>query len=524
MLEKKEIGNGPVDRQWVRLLRAVLSALVVCAAVLSLASCNAAVETDNLTEVGISVTEEKLLIHNWIDGIASYDYTAVCNSHTPAKGERKEFTRLFVDGSGNAALGLMENGDWTFTVRAFNSHGNQLYEGTCRSYVSGDHLEVPIVLALRKVGEGRVTFNITARCTGLDVHLAVYWQSYDGTEAGSSTEFITSCDGDIDTFTGEVALPENRYSVKVEVYSADKVLATDITDIFVLDDEEIRVIGVLDGQEDQEGAITPIPPKVPVGHIEVSGTMKSGKTVTATWVSEGETAPTRMCWYLDGAELSEHSTSMTFVLPSPGMHYLTATAMADTESYSDEYVLNLASSPIKETGGVIIYDRGEAYGTYWFDEYREHYRIDDEGNGWRYIVAQVVDAGQGTESSPAWTLATSAGALSGTTGSSVGAGTTGTAALVSSMGNKSGTYTYGGRICRPAPAGVVDFGTEWCLPTKNEAPYIISAMLSGRLASVRFWTCTQYSSGSTYLADPGTNSTSAVSMTTGAGLVVVKYI
>ena len=513
-----------MDRKRTRLLQTVLSALVIFAAALSLASCNAALKTDSLTEVGISVTEEKYLTHNWIDGIASYDYTAVCNSHTPARGEQKEFTRLFVDGSGNGTLGLMENGDWTFTVRAFNSHGNQLYEDTCRSYVSGDHLEVPIVLALRKVGEGRVTFNITARCTGLDVHLAVYWKSYDGEVSGSSTEFATSCNGDIDTFTGEITIPENRYSVKVEVYTADKVLATDITDIFVLDGEEIRINGVLDGQEDQEVTITPLPPKVPVGHIEVTGTMKSGNTVTATWVSEGETAPTRMCWYLDGSELSDHGTSMTFVLPSSGMHYLTATALADTESYSDEYVLNLASSPIKATNGVIIYDRGESYGTYWFDEYKEHYRVDDEGNGWRYIVAQVVDAGQGTESSPAWTLATSAGALSGTTGSSVGAGASGTAVLVSSMGNASGTYTYDGRICRPAPAGVKDAGAEWCLPTRNEAPYIISAMFSGKLPSVRFWTCTQYSSGSAYLADPGTNSTSATSKTTGVGLVVVKYI
>lgn len=498
---------------------AVIVAFLAC-------SCDSTPEERGLTTVGISITEDKLLTHSWVDGIASYDYKAVCNSHTPAKGEVAEWTELFVDGSGNAPLGLMENGDWTFTVRAFNSHGTQLYEGSCRDFVSGDHLEVPIVLALRKTGEGTVSFNITGRCSGLDARLGVYWHSYDGRDAGSSTAFSTASDGDTDTFTGSVTLPENRYSIRVEVYtpSTDTVLATDITDILVLAGENIWINGVLDGQKDQGGALTPIPPKVPTGHIEVSGTLKSGKTVTATWVNDGTVSPDRLCWYLDGNEISSHTASVTFVLPSPGMHYLTATATKGTESYYDEYPLDLASSPIQATNGVIVYDRGASYGTYWFDEYKEHYRIDDEGNGWRYIVAQVIDTGAGTAGSPAWTLAKSSGALTGSTAASVGSGKTGTDALVASMGSSTGTYTYGGKTCRPAPAGVLTAGSEWVLPTKSDAPYIMTAMRKGELPSVKFWTCTQYSSGKAYLADPSANSTSATAMTTGAGLVVVKYI
>ena len=484
-------------------------------------SCEGNTIKDGITNVSITITEEKLLEHSYIDGIASYDYKAVCNSHTPAQGETEGFVPLFVDGTGRAELGHMENGDWTFTVRAFNSHGVQLYEGTVKKFVSGNDLNVPVVLALRKVGTGTARFTITGRCSGAESFLAIYWKSYDGNVNGSSRAFETSCDGDIDTYTGSVTLPENRYAITVEVYTADAVLATDITDVLILADDEITITGVLDGQEDQTGTIKPIEPKKPYGHIEITGKLKSGQTVTATWVQDGETAPERLCWYMDGTEYLDHGASISIVLPSPGMHYLTATATAGTESCSDGYPLDLASDPIKPTGGLIVYDRGEAYGTYWFDEYQENYRVDDEGAGWRYIVAKVVDTGAGTAASPLWTLATSAGALAGSTSANVGQSEAATQTLMTAMGSSVGTYTSGGKTYRPAPAGIMD---GWFIPTKAEATYILSAMRSGKMTKTKFWTSTQYSSSMAYLADPTANSVSATNKTTGAGLVLIKYI
>ena len=48
-------------------------------------SCEGNTIQDGVTNVSITITEEKLLEHSYIDGIASYDYKAVCNSHTPAQ-------------------------------------------------------------------------------------------------------------------------------------------------------------------------------------------------------------------------------------------------------------------------------------------------------------------------------------------------------------------------------------------------------------------------------------------------------
>lgn len=484
-------------------------------------SCEGSSIQEGIAHVSITITEEKLLEHSYIDGIASYDYKAVCNSHTPAQGETGDFVPLFVDATGRADIGQMENGDWTLTVRAFNSHGVQLYEGTVRKFVSGNELNIPIVLALRKEGSGTARFTITGRCSGAESFLAIYWKSYDGNVNGSSRAFETSCDGDIDTYTGSVTLPENRYAITVEVYTADAVLATDITDVLILAGDEITITGVLDGQEDQTGTIKPIEPKKPYGHIEITGKLRAGQTVTATWVPDCETAPERLCWYMDGSEYLDHGASISIVLPSPGMHYLTATATAGTEAWSYEYPLNLASDPIKPTGGTIVYDRGEAYGTYWFDEYQENYRVDDDGAGWRYIVAKVVDLGAGTAESPLWTLATSSGALAGSTAANVGQAETATQALMTSMGSAVGTYTSGGKTYRPAPAGIMD---GWLIPTKTEATHIMSAMRKGKMTKTKFWTSTQYSASMAYFADPVANSVSATNKTTGTALVLIRYI
>ena len=81
-------------------------------------SCEGNTIKDGITNVSITITEEKLLEHSYIDGIASYDYKAVCNSHTPAQGETEGFVPLFVDGTGRQRrrcskilLGRKRNGD-----------------------------------------------------------------------------------------------------------------------------------------------------------------------------------------------------------------------------------------------------------------------------------------------------------------------------------------------------------------------------------------------------------------------------
>lgn len=504
-------GHGPV---------LLLSILIMT--MLMLVACQAETPESGNTLVSLVVSEEKLLSHSYLDGISYYDYKAECHSTQNAKGETDGFVDLFVDMDGRGTLGYLERGDWTLTVRAFNSHGTQLYEDVVRQYISGNSLEVPIVLELRKTGQGTANISITGRCSGGDSRLAVYWRSHDGKDTGTSRNFEVTCNGDIDTYTGSITIPENRYMITIEVFTDEAVLASDITDVLILANDTISITGVLDGQEDQQSGILPVEPKKPYGHIELTGKILPGQNVTATWISDSDTEPDKVCWYMDGNEYPTHEKSVSILLPAPGMHFLTATATAGNESYSNVLPLNLASDPIKPTDGVIVYDRGERYGTYWFDEYQENYRVDDAGEGWRYIVAKVVDMGAGTEKSPAWTFATAVGNLVGSGALNIGYAESNTSTLVTAMGVNNGTYTgVGGKICRPAPA-LTD--KTWFMPTMQEAPYIITAMRAGKLTRTPFWTSSQYSNSTAYRGDPEANTVSAEDKSRGSGLVLIKYI
>lgn len=473
--------------------------------------------------VTLNTSEEKFLQHGYNDAIAYYDYTALCTSNREAHGSVREFENLFVDKDGNASLGYLENGDWTFTVRAFNSQSLQLYEGEVRHYISGESVIVPIVLSLRKEGEGEVNVTLTSRCSGADTFLEAIWNSYDETQYGSTRSFAKSCDGDIDTYTGTIVLPENRYALKLSVYTESAVLATDITDILVLAGGNIKITGVLNGQEDQNVSLRPIGPKIPKGHILIEGKEKASSQVLAKWVSDCDVEPEKVYWYMDGVEYSSKSKEITITLPSPGMHYLTATAVFDTESYSDEYSLDLSSSLLKETGGAIIYDRGEEYGQYWFDDMKEHYRIEDSDGEWRYIVAKVLDSPDGTENNPYYSYMTTSSALKGSTTDGIGKASLGTAELKESMGTLSSAYKKNNTWYKPL-ASSIGSESEWMIPTKSEASLIMDAIKRKEIQSGNFWTSTQYTSTLAYVALPSSETISAVSKETGAGVILIKYI
>lgn len=473
--------------------------------------------------VTLNTSEEKFLQHGYNDAIAYYDYTALCTSNREAYGSVREFENLFVDKDGNASLGYLENGEWTFVVRAFNTQSLQLYEGEVRQYISGENTIVPIVLSLRKEGEGEVDITITSRCSGADTFLEAIWNSYDATQYGSTRSFVKSCDGDIDTYTGTIMLSENRYALKLSVYTEAAVLSTDITDILVLAGGNIKITGVLNGQEDQNVSLKPVEPQIPKGHISIAGKERAFSQVLAEWVSDCDVEPEKVYWYMDGVEYSSKDKEVAITLPSPGMHYLTATAIFDKESYSYEYSLNLSSSPLKETGGAIIYDRGEEYGQYWFDDMKEHYRIEDGEGEWRYIVAKVIDYPDGTEGNPYYSYMTTSSTLTGSTGDGIGKASIGTNELIESMGPLNAKYKVNNIWYKPLAASIAS-QPGWMIPTKSEASLIMNAIKRNEIQSGNFWTSTQYTSTLAYLALPSSETISAVSKEFGAGIILIKYI
>ncbi len=432
-------------------------------------------------EATIVIEAEKYLTHYSVDAVATYSYEAEYSGENAAEGETNGETLLLLNENGTGSIGYLEPGLWTFTVRAYNSKGTLLYIGRRVTNVSRDNNIVNVVLALQKEGEGTATFTITSRCTGDSSSLFVLYQSYDGTVGGQSEEFSCTCDGLTDTWKGTITLPENRYKLTVRLATDTTYLASDITDVLILNGEDILITGVLDGQENQSVTIKPEEPVIPKGYISLDGHVSALAEVSAKWnyTTDAE-KPTKVEWYLDGT-LIGNGLTLKVTLPSSGMHNITATAALNGEYASDSYKLNISSGPMKLVGGTICADRGAVYGTYWIDDYEEYYRkTSGEEDSYRYLVCNLF-----TETGADTYTYTEALALEST---------------LETLGKK------GYRI-----------------PTKDDAALLVTAQIKGLITlPSAFWTSTSYNSSYAYAGKDG--KVSAVSKTTKARIILVRDI
>lgn len=429
----------------------------------------------------IAIEEEKYLTHYLVDAIATYSYEAKSLSNDEAYGQTEGETLLTVNADGTGNIGYIEPGKWTFTVRAYNSKKTLLYTGESTVNISKDNNIANVVLALRKEGEGTATFTITSRCTGDSSSLIVYYQSHDGAVGGQSEEFTCTCDGLTDTWKGTVKLKENRYKLTVRLATDTTYLASDITDLLILDGEDILITGVLDGQENQTTTIVPVEPVIPEGYISIDGHAYALNTVTAKW-NYGTDAekPTTVQWYLDGTAIGKGLT-LSVKLPASGMHNISATAELDGEYSSDNYKLNISSGPLKLVGGTVVADKGESYGVYWIDDYEEYYRkTSGEETATRYLVCDLFEE------------------------------------------NASKTYTYAEATAFEST--LESLGKKgYRLPTKDDAAKLMTAQSKGliTLPSV-FWTSTSYNTTYAYAGKDG--KVAAATKTTKARVILVHDI
>lgn len=456
----------------------LLTAVVFMSLLLILCSCNGECATTETVKTTLVVAEEKYLTHIMVDNIASYGYEAENLVYSEAQGTTSEETLLILEESGAGSIGYLEPGLWKFTVRAYNAKGTLLYVGTSTANVSKDNNTVNVVLALQKEGTGTASFKVTSRCTGNDSSLMVYYTSHDETVGGFSEDFTCTCDGLTDTWTGSVELPENRYKLTVRLATNTTYIASDITDLLILNGETIDITGVLDGQENQEMTIVPIEPVIPEGYITMTGHMMAGNTVKATWnYSSEDKTPESVEWYLDGVSIGT-GEEISLTLPQSGMHNISATAVLNGEYSSDNYKINICSQPIELVGGTIVKDYGSQNGEYWFDDYGIYYRKESgslETN--RYLVVNLLE-------------------------------------------EKSDTlYTYD-----EALEIEKDFKTlGYRLPTKVDAQNIIAGIKAGKLTfDARFWTSEEYNSTNAYIRQD--NGVSTVSKTSKVRVILVRDI
>ncbi len=71
--------------------------------------------------------------------------------------------RITVDSNGHAPIGVMTQGQWRFTLKAFNLDGDQLYTGVTQSYIAkGTDNTVAIDLNTYTTGSGTLSINLTS--------------------------------------------------------------------------------------------------------------------------------------------------------------------------------------------------------------------------------------------------------------------------------------------------------------------------------------------------------------------------
>ena len=355
---------------------------------ISLLSCNASLfddgQNDKLVDVTLALSTEKYLTHDYVDGVVKHTYTATCLSHSGAVGETKEEKLLVLDKDNLGAIGSLEPGLWLFNVYAYNSKDLLVYSGEGKANISYDNNTASVVLVLNKEGEGTVRVNVTSKSTGLKTTLVATYSSYDEKEKGEYSAFTLTSDGITDTWTGSFKLNENRYRITFSITTDTSTLSSDITDALVLKDSIIDVRGVIDGKENPNVTLKPVEREKPVGKIKLSQSPIANYKNTLLWETEYKDAT--VVWYIDGKEVGT-GLEKEVTLPGPGLHNISATATLDGESYSDTYILDLCSSPLYTIDGTVIYDRGEQYGLYWFDELGTLYRrLDGITDKFRYLV------------------------------------------------------------------------------------------------------------------------------------------
>lgn len=437
-------------------------------------------DSNNLVSVTLALSQEKYLTHDYVDGVVKHTYTATCLSHDGAVGETKDEKLLVLDKDNVGAIGSLEPGLWLFNVYAYNSKGLLVYSGEGRANISYDNNTAPVVLVLNKDGEGTVRVNVTSKTTGLKTTLVATYSSYDEKEKGEYSSFNLTSDGITDTWTGAFKLNENRYKLTFSITTDTSTLSSDITDVLVLKDSIVSVKGVIDGKENPDVTLKPVEREKPVGKIQLLQEPVANYKNTLSWKTEYKDAT--VVWYIDGKEVGR-GLEKEVTLPGPGLHNISATASLNGESYSDTYILNLCSSPLYAVSGTIIYDKGDTYGQYWFDESKEFYRrLDSITEKFRYLVYNPFEENTNTYSY--------------------------NEAL--EVGKKLDTYKK----------------EDYRIPTLADAKKIQQAAKKGLInVPSAFWTQTEYENNNNYAyIAKGSESIDAVGKNTKASVVLVKDI
>lgn len=492
-----------------------------------LAGCTDVGCMDESAFVKVRLSVQKSIESTPMDAIAYYTYTAQRTSDYPTEQGKIEKQILLIK-DGQAEIGYLSQGRWTFTVQAWSSRDTLVYEGSNTVYVGVDDIEVPILLVQHEGEFGFVHIEVTTLKTSEKApSLVAIWKSYDETKTGSNALWTVKDNGTYWTFSNDLTIEEDRYLLTLSVFSATKD-ASSVADMMIVGSDTTYVTGALNPGSDVQGYIQVQGPNEVKGVIESSSSIEPGKSCTFTWKNLGCKVVSYV-WTVDGVVQSSTKNTMSFTPKGWGNYTIVCTASnSDGETGYAVYKIGADGTSWTIFGRTMLKDNGESYGTYTFSlDGTMCMKI--SGSGKRYLAFGGTLSGQGTQDKPyiVWAPYVNGKEVTTTLGTTSTSGNANTVLILGKDSSetahlKDSSYyvSLGGAFNKIEQEGLY-------LPCYEEALLIVTAVNEGRIdiEDGTYWTSTESGSSAwVMVVENGSAKMSKLIKTAKADLMYVRLI
>ena len=346
------------NRRVTKMKRAIGFIMIVIA-LTALVSCNNEIKqnvnSDGTVDLKMAIlVEEETKALNYSShyaagfDISSYEYRATCTSTAGARGTQASWTTLSVS-EGSATLSKMDRGSWTIEVRAKNSNGGVISQGSIDVVLTSNGqdaainlknvdgatsatVSIGVTVPILASGSVEVKYTTLSDIANLGSGTAVTMTGHPGYStalSGTGVVATTSASGQ-NGYTGSVSLAPGLYVMQVLYKDGATAVAGQTMAFRVADNTPFAINGTLTAGEFLDLDLTPITVDDRIISVAVSSdaTVTSGTlacTVTASTTAGSLTSPTYN-WYLDGALISDQNTatfSKTGYGSITGTHVLT---------------------------------------------------------------------------------------------------------------------------------------------------------------------------------------------------------
>lgn len=263
--------------------------------------------------------------------VTTYKYEAIPTNSNAAKGKTTGKTLMTVGNDGVATLaGGFSQGEWTFTVYAYNAQGGLMYKGSVTEILSkakmtGGYIsvDVTVIPSYDTTTKTDVAFDITAPKVGTSPSLV--YALYDaGGEAVSMTDLVLDSSDKVSfSLTGTLKLTPGTYTLTVVNKDSETVIGGQTITLKVVDKTPLTISGDV-----ASGLYIQVKLHITTKTFGGKVSLKSGNTYHFVQ-NEDSLTPTDYQWYLNGETVSSDNSKNEFTFNTQtgfGLYYITCVA------------------------------------------------------------------------------------------------------------------------------------------------------------------------------------------------------